>query len=127
MELYLRYNKPAPDTAEGWERESMPIGCGYLGGNVFGGVAHEHLQITENSLENPGSLGGLNSFADIFLDFPHTFEQVRGYERGLDIGRALAYVRYEADGNRIAREYFASYPDRTVAGRITSEKPSAIQ
>ena len=123
MELYLRYNKPAPDTAEGWERESMPIGCGYLGGNVFGGVDREHLQITENSLENPGSLGGLNSFADIFLDFPHTFEQVRGYERGLDIGRALAYVRYEADGNRIAREYFASYPDRTVAGRITSEKP----
>ena len=67
MELKLRYNKPDPDSAEGWERYSMPIGNSHTGGNVFGGVAAERIQITENSVENPGSLGGLNSFADLYF------------------------------------------------------------
>ena len=58
MELKLRYNKPAPASEEGWERYSMPIGNSYTGGNVFGGVEREWIQVTENSVENPGSLGG---------------------------------------------------------------------
>ena len=94
-----------------------------MGGNVFGGVDYERIQVTENSAENDNRNGGLNSFADIYLRFPHTFEEVTGYERGLDIGRALAYVRYEADGTHVEREYFASYPDRALVGRVTTDKP----
>ncbi len=123
MELKLRYNKPAPDSAEGWEKYSLPIGNSYTGGNVFGGVAHERIQVTENSVENPGHLGGLNSFADLYFHFPHREETAENYERGLDIGRALAYVRYTAEGVRMEREYFASYPDRTIAGRFCSSAP----
>ncbi len=127
MELKLRYSKPAPDSAEGWEKYSLPIGNSHMGGNVFGGVDYERLQITENSAENPGGLGGLNSFADIFVRFPHTFEDTAGYERGLDIGCGLAYVHYTAHGVHVDREYFASYPDRTVAGRITSSEPVSYE
>ncbi len=123
MELKLRYSKPAPDSEEGWEQYSLPIGNSHMGGNVFGGVDYERIQITENSLENPGALGGLNSFADILIRFPHTFEEVSGYERGLDIGRALAYVRYDHGSLHMEREYFTSYPDRALAGRITSSAP----
>ena len=124
MELKLRYNAPAPDNAEGWEKYSMPIGNSYTGGNVFGGVEKERIQVTENSVENPGSLGGLNSFADLYFHFPHKEDSVENYERGLDIGRALAYVRYTADGIRTEREYFASYPDRAIIGRIRTSAPS---
>ena len=127
MELRLRYSKPAPDSAEGWEKYSMPIGNSCMGGNVFGGVDYERIQITENSLENPGSLGGLNSFADIFIRFPHRYEEVSGYERGLDIGRALAYVRYDCSGIHTEREYFTSYPDRALAGRITTSGPVSYE
>jgi len=123
MELFLRYNKPAPNTDDGWEKYSMPIGCGWLGGNVFGDVASDRIQVTENSVENPGSLGGLNSLADIYLHFPHSFEACTGYERGLDIGTALAYVQYTQDGVQVRREYFASYPDRALAGRVTASAP----
>ncbi len=123
MEYKLRYGSPAPDSAEGWEKYSMPIGNSHMGGNVFGGVDYERIQITENSAENDWGTGGLNSFADIFLRFPHTFEQAENYERGLDIGRALAYVGYDADGIRVEREYFATYPDRAVVGRVTTTKP----
>ena len=127
MELRLRYDRPAPDSEEGWEKYSMPIGNAYTGGNVFGGVEAERIQITENSAENPGNLGGLNSFADLYIRFPHTFEETAGYERGLDIGRALAYVHYDWNGVRFDREYFASYPDRTVAGRIASSAPLSFR
>ena len=126
MELKLRYNRPAPDNEEGWERYSMPIGNSYTGGNVFGGVNRERIQVTENSTENPGHLGGLNSFADLYFRFPHDEDAVQNYERGLDIGRALAYVRYDADGVHVEREYFASYPDRSIAGRITTSAPVTL-
>ena len=123
MEYKLRYASPAPDSAEGWEKYSMPIGNSHMGGNVFGGVDYERIQITENSAENDWGTGGLNSFADIFLRFPHTFEQAENYERGLGIGRALAYVGYDVDGIRVERESFATYPDRAVVGRVTTTKP----
>ena len=58
MKLLLRYNKPAPDSEEGWEHYSLPIGCSYLGGNIFGGVDKERIQITENSLENDYAQAG---------------------------------------------------------------------
>ncbi len=123
MELRLKYTKPAPDSEEGWEKYSIPVGCSALGGNIFGGVEEERIQITENSLENPGGLGGLNSFADILLRFPHSFDAAESYERGLDLDRALAYVRYDFGGVHTEREYFASYPDRTLAGRIRTSAP----
>lgn len=43
MECKLRYNRPAPDSAEGWEKYSMPIGNSYTGGNIFGGVDYERI------------------------------------------------------------------------------------
>ena len=127
MEYKLRYGRPSPDSAEGWEKYSMPIGNSYLGGNVFGGVDRERVQITENSAENDWGTGGLNSFADIFIRFPHSFEEATNYERGLDIGRALAYVGYNIGDIRVEREYFATYPDRAVVGRITSSKPLSLE
>ncbi len=123
MELKLRYNKPAPDSADGWEQYSMPIGNSYMGGNVFGGLDHERIRITENSAENNNPGGGLNSFADIFVIFDHAAKDASCYERGLDMSRGLAYVQYDIGGVHVEREYFASYPDRAIVGRVTSSSP----
>lgn len=122
MELKLRYSSPAPDSDEGWENYSLPIGCSYFGANVFGGTEYERIQITENSLENPDWLGGLSSFADIFIRFRDE-RVVRGYERGLDLDHALAYVGYSLGETKVHREYFASYPDRVLVGKISSSSP----
>ena len=121
MKLLMRYASPAPDTEEGWEKYSMPIGNSYYGANIFGGVPEEHLQITENSVENPGKFGGLNSFADIYLHFPEA--EISGYERGLCLDNAFSYVRYLADGTLVERSYFASYPDRCIIGQIKTSAP----
>lgn len=123
MELKLRYASPAPDTPEGWENYSLPLGCSHIGVNVFGGVEKERLQVTENSLENDYSTGGLNNMAEIYIRMPHTFEQVKNYERGLRLNDGLAYVCYDAQDVHVEKEYFTSYPDRALVGRIRTSKP----
>ncbi len=123
MNLTMRYGKPALDSHYGWEHQSLPIGNGWLGANIFGIVGRDRIQITENSLQNPGdpvNLGGLNSFAELFLHFDHT--KVTNYQRGLNLNDAIAYTEYCADGVQYRREYFASYPDRVLVIRLTADK-----
>ena len=125
MNYTLRYKKPALDSHYGWEHQSLPIGNGWMGANVFGIVGRERIQITENSLQNPGELGGLNNFAELYLHFDH--QKVDLYERGLCLNDAIAYTTYRANGIRFRREYFASYPDRVLAVRVTADKPFSFK
>ena len=37
----------------GFEEHSLPLGCGYMGVNVWGGTDTEAIYVTENSLANP--------------------------------------------------------------------------
>ena len=37
-DLKLKFYSPAEDSIEGWEKYSFPIGNGYAGASVFGGV-----------------------------------------------------------------------------------------
>ncbi|NOU69813.1 hypothetical protein GC096_38010 [Paenibacillus sp. LMG 31461] len=48
--LSLWYKQPATD----WETEALPIGNGYMGGMVFGGVAQERIQLNEKTLWSGG-------------------------------------------------------------------------
>ena len=121
MELW--YRKPAPDTTAGWESWALPLGCGYLGAKVFGGVGTERIQITENSLANPYR-PGLNNFSETYIDFPH--RGVKNYRRSLSLDDAVARVEYDCGGVRYTREYFASYPDCVLVMRFTASEPGCI-
>ena len=48
------------------------------------------------------------------------------YYRELDIGRALATVRYDLAGVSFTREYFVSHPDRIMIIRLSSSKQEAL-
>lgn len=120
--LILGYDSPAENSMEGWERQSLPLGNGYMGASVFGRFDRERIQMTSNRLQNTGSLGGTTSFADIYIDFSHT--EVQNYLRGLDLRRGMAFCRYTANGCDFSREYFTSYPDNILAIRLTASKPA---
>ncbi len=124
-QLSLTYRHPAEDSATGWERESLPLGNGFLGANVFGGIACERIQITEGTLWNPLNRGGLNNAAELHLRFAHG-DQVDGYERGLSLDDAVASCRYTCGGVTYTREVFASYPDRVLVLRLTASRPGAL-
>ena len=129
--LRLWYDEPAPDSDAGWADRSIPMGNGYMGVNVFGGTATERIQITENSLydsEAGGGFrhGGLNNFAEVYLDFNHNQNTTSNYERGLILNRGVSHVSYEQDGVEYSREYFTSYPDRVMAIRLSASKAGKL-
>jgi alpha-L-fucosidase 2 len=127
--LRLWYNQPAPDSDDGWVNDSIPMGNGYMGVNLFGGTATERIQITENSLYDWGGDSGLkrrglNNFAEVYIDFGHN--SPRNYERELNLNEGVAQVRYEQDGVTYTREYFTSYPDKVMAIRLNASKAGAL-
>ena len=130
LSLNLKYTEEAPDSAKGWEEYSIPIGNGYMGANIFGGVSRERIQITENSLLNPRYLdpvpdaGGLNNFAEVYIKFSH--ENATEYERGLSLNNGVAYTKYKNNGVIYKREYFTSYPDKVLAVRLESSEKNAL-
>src|SRR5690242_2033441 len=60
----LWYRQPATK----WESEALPVGNGSLGAMIFGGVAHERLQLNEHSL--------WSGHPEV-LDSPKTLEAMR--------------------------------------------------
>ncbi len=113
----LWYESPAADTIDGWERQSLPLGCGHFGVSVFGDPRCERLQVTHNAVLTGRPHGweaaNLTSAMDIRIDF--ACSAASGYRRGLDLENGLAWVSFDAgDGNALRREYFTSYPARAV-------------
>lgn len=62
---------------------------------------------------------------DLYLDFQHE-GKVTNYRRSLDLGNALAQVRYQVEGTTYTREYFANYPDRVLVIKLTAEGKGKI-
>ncbi|MDQ8208268.1 glycoside hydrolase family 95 protein [Coraliomargarita sp. SDUM461003] len=127
--LRLWYDAPAPDSDLGWANASIPMGNGYMGINLFGGIEQERIQITENSLYDGGGPGGfrrrgLNNFAEVYIDFDH--KEARHYQRELDLNEGLARVSYAQDGVEYTREYFTSYPDKVMAIRLRASKAGSL-
>ena len=146
------FDEAAPWTVEGFERWSLPLGNGYMGINVFGGVETELLSVTENSLFNPAksakgtdadgdgvfvndfgderidsSSQGLNLFAKTYIDFPgHDTANVSNYKRELSLEDSLAKVSYELDGVTYSRAYFSTYPDKVTVMRLSASEAGKL-
>ena len=126
----LWYDRPAPLDAHGWEQESLPLGNGWFGVSVFGGVARERLTFTEPTFltrrpHRSGSFpGNLPDTLDAWIETAHVAPT--NYVRWLDLENALAGVAYTAGGVRFTRECFASYPDRVFALRLSSDRAGAL-
>ena len=124
----LWYRTPAADTIVGWEKESLPIGCGWFGVNVFGGVTNDCLQVTENSVMTTGTApyqkGNVCDALDIRLETDHA--PYSDYRRGLDLETATVWTEYVCRGVTYRREAFASYPARAMAVRLTASEKGRL-
>ncbi|HTL69409.1 MAG TPA: glycoside hydrolase family 95 protein [Lacunisphaera sp.] len=88
-ELVLRYDRPANQWVE-----ALPIGNGRLGAMVFGGIAHERLQLNEDTLWAGGPYDPANPEALAALP---------------EIRRLIA-AGDEAAAQKLAQEHFMSRP-----------------
>ena len=137
------FNKAATQNLDGFERWSFPLGNGYMGINVFGGVGSELITVTENSVFNgtyssigsskigpfgqercDANAGGLSLLAKTHIEFGH--KNVDNYRRQLRLNDATAKVSYDCDGVTYTREYFCSYPDKVTVMRLAASEPGAL-
>ena len=122
--LELRYFEEAPDSIEGWEKYSLPIGNGRFGASIFGGTKKERIQITTNEFANTFSKGGVSNFLEIHLEFPQA--NISDYQRGLRLNDGIIYSSYDADENSVSREAFYSYPDKVLVYHINAKRPISL-
>lgn len=123
MKSVLKYKTPAEDSERGWEEESLPLGCGYFGANVFGIPDRERIQITDNTLFRAISGDvGLENMAELYFVFPHA--AYTDYERRLRLDDGIAETEYSSGGAHYTRTAFTSYPDRCLVLYFTGENHS---
>ena len=132
-DLTLWYEQPATN----WMTQALPIGNGYMGAMIFGGVQREQIQFNEESLwiGDEEDTGAYQAFGDIFVQFADTEPlppklavplSVRDYRRELDIQRALHTVTFTKNGIHYRREAIASYPAKVIAYRFSADKPGSL-
>lgn len=134
--MTLWYNQPATLTGVDnvWMEYSLPIGNGYLGASLFGGLQRDEIQFNEKTLwegspMDLGNHGSYRNFGSLFVEDLsgnmgyESNKAVRDYVRYLDIEDALAGVRYcSPDGQtQYERTYLASNPDSIIAIRYKTE------
>ena len=117
---------PAEDSDAGWERQSYPIGNGWFGVSVFGGVPEERLQITENTFLTRSNLTSALDIRTRFLGEGQALPGAAGYRRTVGLETGIADVEYSVGGVKFRREFFASYPDRVLAVRYTASEKGAL-
>ncbi|MGP3955523.1 glycoside hydrolase family 95 protein [Nonomuraea sp. 3N208] len=70
--------------------------------------------------------GAYQTFGDLWLDLP-TDLPTTDYRRELSLREAVAGVTYTAGGVRHTREYFAGHPGNVIVGRISADRPGAVE
>ncbi|MCU6498625.1 glycoside hydrolase family 95 protein [Rugamonas sp. A1-17] len=123
-DLALRYDRPAPDTAQGWEQEALPIGNGRIGAMIFGQLARERIQFNDITLWTGDDkvMGSYQPFGDVYINLPGHEQATTAYARQLDIGQSLHSVSYTHGGVKFKREAFASFPAQVIAMRLSADK-----
>jgi alpha-L-fucosidase 2 len=123
-DLTLRYTQPAPNTAEGWEKEALPIGNGRIGAMIFGKLARERLQFNDITLwtGDDKTMGAYQPFGDVYINLPGHEQGTTAYARQLDLARSVHTVSYTHNGVQFKREALASYPAQVIAVRLTASK-----
>lgn len=119
-DLKLKFYSPAEDSIEGWEKYSFPIGNGYAGASVFGGVKKERLQITTNVFANTFDNGGVSDFVEIYIN--SGVKEFKNYKRELDIVNGIASSCFNYKNTSVKRVAFYNYPENALVYKITSDK-----
>lgn len=86
--------------AYSWEEESMPIGNGSIGANVFGSISTEHLTFNEKSLwrGGPNTAGGADYYWNVNKKSAHLLDEIRQAFSNGDKEKAAALTRNNFNG-----------------------------
>ncbi len=121
-ELKTWYTSPAED----WESEATPLGNGYIGAMVFGGVDSDRIQINEHTLWSggPGANAGYDGgHAGDSAAVKSAYQQVRQLlqnEMTEFTNNKSAYI--DGNGNIVSHNYFNSSQVTSLINQLKGEK-----
>jgi len=92
---------------------------------LFTGEYAKAQEITERDLMGKGNWTMYQTLGDLILTNHHS-QNCSGYQRELDLEKAMVRVSYQADGVKYTREYFSNHPDNIIVIRITADQKKAI-
>jgi alpha-L-fucosidase 2 len=126
-DLVLRYDAPAADSHEGWEKWALPIGNGQIGAAFFGGTARERLAFNDITFwtGNDQIRGSYQAFGNVYINLPG-HENASDYRRELDLNAAEGRVMYKVDGVTYRRTFIASRPAGAIAVRLEADRPGSL-
>jgi alpha-L-fucosidase 2 len=126
-DLVLRYDAPAADSHEGWEKWALPIGNGQIGAAFFGGTARERLAFNDVTFwtGNDRTRGSYQAFGNLYINLPG-HEAATDYRRELDLTVAEARVAYTVGDVHYRRSYIASHPANAIVIMLEADKPGAL-
>ena len=94
---------------------------------IFDGRADQAGNIANDSfISRPQAEMAFSVAGALGLDQETGNGAITDYIHSLNIREAVAQTKFTRDGVTYTREYFASYPDRVVAVRLTADKPASI-
>ncbi len=82
--------------------------------------------VESSFLGEPVKQKAYQSFVEVWLDFGQDSEKAENYSKSLDMEQATATVEYDYNNVHYTRESFASFPDQTVATKITADKKNCL-
>ena len=89
-------------------------------------LAGDYVKATELSKQMQGLFSeAYMPLADLTLSC-WGFDHATGYERTLDLDRAVSTVRFQAGGATYTREVFSSFPDQVIVVRLSCDQPGKI-
>ncbi len=82
--------------------------------------------VEKKFLGEPVKQKAYQSFIEVYLDFGQKNDGVSNYNKRLDMDKAIATVEYDYDGVHFLRESLASFPDQTVATKVSADKNGVL-
>jgi len=82
--------------------------------------------ITHNFFGSSEKFGNFTSIGDLRINFMHHDTTCEKYLRSLDLANSLGRVQYTLQKTKFTREYFCSYPHRTLAMNLSADTPGQV-
>ncbi len=98
-----------------------------IGKRLLEGATLEPEAVAKQLGRKMHNYGDYQSFGDLIIESSGAQGEIAGYRRELDLKSAMARVRYQQGFTGFLRDYFVSYPDQVLVGRLVSTNPQKLR
>ncbi|MFD6284873.1 glycoside hydrolase N-terminal domain-containing protein [Streptomyces sp. NPDC060205] len=120
-----------PGSVQGYDhgnwREARPGAITAVQDRIDAGTRLDPEAVADELGQPKAGYGAHQTFGDLHIDVPDApATPPDTYRRALDIADAVATVVYTHQQVGHRREFFASYPDGVVVGRLSADRPGSV-